>query len=750
MAEKIGEAYIDVVARTQKLEKGLKDSQKELNKFKQTSTATAKQSQSNFAATAKSAIGLAIAVKGVQLAYENVIKPAIDFEETNNKLAVTFSKVGEQAEESIEKLVNSYGLAQSEARELLSGTGDLLTGFGFTQDKALELSDSVQVLAADLASFTNLEGGAERASKALTAALLGEREQAKALGIVIREADIQARLAEKGQKNLTGAALNQAKAQATLEIAYRQSQNAIGDFERSQNSVANQQKILKAALKDAATLIGSEFLQSLKEAGGEIKVNREAILGFARGISSVVKFFFELFKVVKNTLSEALEPFRDIFGESTFTLEKFQQALGLLLEAFKVFGSIVAKILKFVLRPIAFVIGKTIEAIDFLTSKLVSLGIVEEKSLKKLKSTFSFRAKYQKSRAAATSKQITQEKKISKERDKQLSQAKQFIETIAKLNLSAQEQIDNERKERITKLDEYRNKALISEEQYVQARIKINADAEKKIEANRIQTFQTVAGQTQNIIGQLNNLFQADTQNRLAEIDNRQAKQTEAIQLVFEQRKAEIEETITDEEKRNAALEALDQEKNRTEQALRVRNDLQKRKIERKAFERNKKTQIAESIISGATAAVNAVKSFSVIPIVGPILGIAFGATIAAITAARVSQISRQKYPALASGGITTGPTTALIGEAGQEAVLPLQGVQGRKAIDTFTDSLVNAQENKIDSVAGNAAAPTIGQPIQSSQEITIMIGNDTIGSIVTDGTRNRTILIDQGAVTEL
>jgi hypothetical protein len=38
-----------------------------------------------------------------------------------------------------------------------------------------------------------------------------------------------------------------------------------------------------------------------------------------------------------------------------------------------------------------------------------------------------------------------------------------------------------------------------------------------------------------------------------------------------------------------------------------------------------------------------------------------------------IGKLSEFSLPRLAQGGITTGPTTALIGEAGKEAVIPLE-----------------------------------------------------------------------------
>jgi hypothetical protein len=117
------------------------------------------------------------------------------------------------------------------------------------------LSNEVNKLAVDLASFTNFSGGAEGASQALTKALLGERESVKSLGISILETDVQARVLQNTQKGLTFESERQAKAYATLQLAQEQSKNAIGDYARTSGSFANQMRLLQARVSD----LGSEF-----------------------------------------------------------------------------------------------------------------------------------------------------------------------------------------------------------------------------------------------------------------------------------------------------------------------------------------------------------------------------------------------------------------------------------------------------------------------------------------------------------
>lgn len=188
------------------------------------------------------------------------VKLASDFEETESKFNTVFSSIRQQANDTAKNLKTNFGLSSRAAFELLGDTGDLLVGFGFTEKAALEMSRQVNELAVDLASFTNVQGGAKSASAALTKALLGERESVKSLGISILESDVKARVLLNTQKGLIFESNRQAKAVATLQIATEQSSKAIGDFERTSASFANQMRITRARLEDLGIQIGKIIL----------------------------------------------------------------------------------------------------------------------------------------------------------------------------------------------------------------------------------------------------------------------------------------------------------------------------------------------------------------------------------------------------------------------------------------------------------------------------------------------------------
>ena len=244
------------------------------------------------------------------------IKAASDAEEISSKFSTVFKDISMEADKTANNIAKNFGISSVKAKELLGDTGDLLTGFGFTGDSALDLSKRVNELAVDLASFTNFSGGAEGASKALTKALLGERESVKSLGISILEKDVVAKiksLAATGK--LTGMTERQAKAYATLEIAIGQSQNAIGDFARTSASFANQSRILNQRLFDLRVSFGKIILPlATKLVGKLIKLTEK----FDKLAPSTKKFI-----LIIAGLAAILPPLLILFGSLGFAITGF-------------------------------------------------------------------------------------------------------------------------------------------------------------------------------------------------------------------------------------------------------------------------------------------------------------------------------------------------------------------------------------------------------------------------------------------
>jgi len=110
--------------------------------------------------------------------------------------------------------------------------------------------------------------------------------------------------------------------------------------------------------------------------------------------------------------------------------------------------------------------------------------------------------------------------------------------------------------------------------------------------------------------------------------------------------------------------------------------------LRRRQFEKEKQLRIASTLAAGAEAVIATIAKL------GWPWGIPAAAAMAAITAAKVSMIQSQKFPAMAEGGIVKpkpGGTIVQVAEAGKpEAIVPLE--EGMKTIGGETNIIINIE----------------------------------------------------------
>lgn len=240
-----------------------------------------KQSNNTFENIAKAAAAY-LSLRAIGAVVQKTVGTFSDLEEETQKFSVVFAGMGERTTKVLQQLQEEFGLSELAAKRMLAGTGDMLTGFGFDRSLALTLSEGAAKLGADIASFSNYAGGAAGATAALTKAMLGEAESAKLLGVVIKQDSEEFKnlvkqamttgvtikeLGKQGE-NIIVQSEQQARAVAALALAYQQSPNAIGDFKRSQDSIANQTRILQNTFEQTASVIGGDFSSAYRDALG--------------------------------------------------------------------------------------------------------------------------------------------------------------------------------------------------------------------------------------------------------------------------------------------------------------------------------------------------------------------------------------------------------------------------------------------------------------------------------------------------
>ena len=261
--------------------------------------------------------GFAIAGVAAVALTKKLVKMASDAEEINNKFAVVFKGMKKEADTMVVSIAENYGIAKTETKKLLSETGSLLTGLGFSTEAMAKMSKQVVTLSADLASFNNMET-ADVANR-IRAALTGETDGLKALDTVVVQSSKSFQDLVKKKVQLEGKTLQQAKAEAILGEVVKQNTIAIGDFARSQGSFANQTKILQARLRDVGDEIGKEMLpgftrlvsaivEATKQGGFLLEMFKGIgkFIGFlAKGVANLVTILGGISKALKSADAEA-------------------------------------------------------------------------------------------------------------------------------------------------------------------------------------------------------------------------------------------------------------------------------------------------------------------------------------------------------------------------------------------------------------------------------------------------------------
>lgn len=186
------------------------------------------------------------------------VKLASDFNESLNKVQVSFGDSSKSVEEFADTTLKSFGIARGSALEMSALFGDMGTSLGMTQKDAAEMATTLVGLAGDLASFKNIQ--IEVAQTALAGIFTGETESLKKLGIMTTEATLK-----NNEYFLSlGKSFSELTQLEKIQIRYaevlRQSNNAVGDFARTNEGFANQMRMLQESMKETGEEIGQKLI----------------------------------------------------------------------------------------------------------------------------------------------------------------------------------------------------------------------------------------------------------------------------------------------------------------------------------------------------------------------------------------------------------------------------------------------------------------------------------------------------------
>lgn len=202
--------------------------------------------------------GINSIIDGITGSIDESIGLASDLVETQNVVDVTFEDSASTINKWAQEALNAYGITETKAKQYSSTLGAMLKSMGIADDQVLQMSMDMAGLAADMASFYNLDH--DTAFEKIRSGISGENEPLKALGINMSVANLNAFALEKGM-NKAFDKMSQAE-QATLRYQYllEATKDAQGDFARTGDSFSNEMRKLQTNLDRIKTEFGKGLL----------------------------------------------------------------------------------------------------------------------------------------------------------------------------------------------------------------------------------------------------------------------------------------------------------------------------------------------------------------------------------------------------------------------------------------------------------------------------------------------------------
>jgi hypothetical protein len=237
--------------------KGIK---KAIAEFKQLETT----SQKAQFAIKKAAVPAVAALSGLGTAAFKAAQRASDLAEEQSKVGVIFGESAKEVLDFSKKAGAALGQSQRQALAAAGTFGTLGKAAGLTGSELAGFTTQFTTLASDLASFNNTTP--EDAILAIGAALRGEAEPIRRYGVLLDDATLRNKAFQLGLIKTTKDALTPAnKSLAAQAVILEQTRDAQGDFARTSDGAANQQRIMAANIENATAAIGNAFLPILEK-----------------------------------------------------------------------------------------------------------------------------------------------------------------------------------------------------------------------------------------------------------------------------------------------------------------------------------------------------------------------------------------------------------------------------------------------------------------------------------------------------
>lgn len=207
---------------------------------------------------------------------KDAIQAASDLQEVQNVVDVTFGDAGAQKIEKWAKAAgDQFGLTETQAKKFTSTLGAMMKSAGMTGDEIVDISTDLSGLAADMASFYNLDF--DTAFQKIRSGISGETEPLKQLGINMSEANLNAFALQQGLQKTFAEMTQGEKTILRYQYLMQAASDAQGDFARTSDGFANATRKLETNIESLKAKLGEVLLPVINDVIGGINTMLESL-----------------------------------------------------------------------------------------------------------------------------------------------------------------------------------------------------------------------------------------------------------------------------------------------------------------------------------------------------------------------------------------------------------------------------------------------------------------------------------------
>lgn len=276
--------------------------------------------QSVFKKTA-AVIAATFSVKALVQFGKEAVNFASDVQEVQNVVDTAFGSMSYKMEAFADTCIETYGMSKLTAKEMGSTFMAMAKGIGQTTDVASDKAVELTGRLGDIMSFYN-----KTASEVNTigkAIYSGETEPLKSIGIVMTENNLKTYALSKGYKKLYTEMSAAEKLLVRQEYFLEQTSMAAEDFVKTQDSWANQTRILSERWKEFMTICGNGLIQVLTPAVKTLNQMLDSLINVGEELSVIFGI-----SVSSNVSEEAAAAQKEIAGMGESLEAVVEQAEG--------------------------------------------------------------------------------------------------------------------------------------------------------------------------------------------------------------------------------------------------------------------------------------------------------------------------------------------------------------------------------------------------------------------------------------